>query len=184
MLERSPVTLKTSRLRLRPLQMNDAAEISRLAGQREIADTTISIPHPYPVYWVEEWIRSISADIDAQQAAHWAIDFARTGELAGAIGLRDIDTEHSLAEITFWIAVQWWGKGIGTEATHAVLKYAFEALQLNRIYAYHMVRNPASGRLLEKCGFRQEGILRQRVRKWGVYEDVIIRAILQKDWQV
>lgn len=183
MLERSPVTLKTSRLRLRPLQINDAAEISRLAGQREIADTTISIPHPYPIYWVEEWIRSVSADIDAQLAAHWAIDFASNGELTGAIGLRDIDVEHSLAEITFWIAVNWWGKGIGTEAAHVVLKYAFEELQLNRIYAYHMVRNPASGRLLEKCGFRQEGILRQRVQKWGVYEDVVIRAILQKDWQ-
>jgi RimJ/RimL family protein N-acetyltransferase len=55
-------------------------------------------------------------------------------------------------------------------------------MDLNRVYAHHMLRNPSSGRVLEKAGFQHEGILRQRVRKWGVYEDVAILAILKADW--
>ena len=65
----------------------------------------------------------------------------------------------------------------------AVVRYVFESLGLNRLYAYHMVRNPASGRVLEKNGFKQEGLLRQRVRKWGRFEDVAQWAILRQEWQ-
>jgi len=64
-----------------------------------------------------------------------------------------------------------------------VLRFAFEDLGLNRLCAYHMVRNPASGKVLQKNGFVQEGLLRQRVRKWGVFEDVALLAILRRDWQ-
>jgi len=60
--------------------------------------------------------------------------------------------------------------------------YGFEVLGLNRLYAYHMTRNPASRRVLEKNGFRKEGVLRQRVRKWGKFEDVALWAFLREDW--
>ncbi len=70
-----------------------------------------------------------------------------------------------------------------TEAGRAAVKYAFDKLNLNRICAYHMARNPASGRVLAKIGFSQEGLLRQRVRKWGVFEDVIICALLRSDFE-
>jgi RimJ/RimL family protein N-acetyltransferase len=70
-----------------------------------------------------------------------------------------------------------------SEALKPMLRFAFEDLGLNRLYAYHMVRNPASGKVLQKNGFVQEGLLRQRVRKWGVFEDVALLAILHRDWQ-
>ena len=54
-------------------------------------------------------------------------------------------------------------------------------MKLNRIHAHHMLRNPASGRVLEKIGMKQEGILRERVRKWGVFEDVAVLSILRKE---
>jgi ribosomal-protein-alanine N-acetyltransferase len=57
-----------------------------------------------------------------------------------------------------------------------------EQLGLNRIYAHHMVRNPASGRVLAKVGMKPEGLLRQRVRKWGVFEDVVLLALLREEW--
>src|SRR5208283_1719344 len=81
------------------------------------------------------------------------------------------------------IGVPFWGKGYSTEAARRVVRYAFEDLNLNRVYAHHMVRNPASGRVLEKIGMKREGLLRQRVRKWGVFEDVVWLAILQDDWR-
>ena len=70
-----------------------------------------------------------------------------------------------------------------SEALQAAVRYGFEGLGLNRLYAYHMVRNPASGRVLEKNRFVQEGLLRQRVRKWGRFEDVALWAILRREWR-
>jgi RimJ/RimL family protein N-acetyltransferase len=104
------------------------------------------------------------------------------GSLVGTIGLRDIDAEHSQAELGFWVAVECWGQGYATEAARAVVGFGFGQLGLNRIYAHHMVRNPASGRVLTKVGMKQEGLLRQRVRKWGVFEDVVPMAMLREEW--
>jgi [ribosomal protein S5]-alanine N-acetyltransferase len=107
----------------------------------------------------------------------------RLGEsLVGTIGLRDIDVEHSQAELGFWVAVECWGQGYATEASRAVVGFGFGQLGLNRIYAHHMVRNPASGRVLTKVGMKQEGLLRQRVRKWGVFENVVPLATLREEW--
>jgi RimJ/RimL family protein N-acetyltransferase len=63
-----------------------------------------------------------------------------------------------------------------------MLRFGFKELNLNRIYAHHMVRNPASGRVLAKTGMNREGLLRQRVRKWDVFEDVVLLACLREDW--
>ena len=62
------------------------------------------------------------------------------------------------------------------------MRHGFEQLQLNRILAFHMVRNPASGRVLEKIGMKQEGLLRQCVRKWNRFEDMVLMAVLHEDW--
>ena len=175
-------TLETERLLLRPLMQDDAPAIARLAGRREIADTTISIPHPYSEAQARQWIAE-TADLFAKgKSAVFGIQLKSGGNLAGGIGLRDIDTEHSLAELGFWVAVEYWGQGYATEAARAVVGFAFEQLGLNRIHAHHMVRNPASGRALAKLGMKVEGLLRQRVRKWGVFEDVVLMAILQQEW--
>ncbi len=64
-----------------------------------------------------------------------------------------------------------------------MIRFGFEELGRNRIYAHHMVRNPASGHVLEKSGMQREGLLRQRVCKWGKFEDVGILAILRTDWE-
>jgi ribosomal-protein-alanine N-acetyltransferase len=82
----------------------------------------------------------------------------------------------------FWIGVDWWGQGYASEAARAAVRFAFKELNLNRVYAHYMTRNPASGRVLEKIGMKREGLLRQRVRKWGVFEDVVILAMLRDDW--
>ncbi len=170
--------LETERLILRALTPDDAPTVARLAGRREIAHTTISIPHPYSEAQAQEWITSHTG---AEKEIVFGITTSDAGRLIGAVGLREIDTEHSQAEMGFWIEVESWGKGYATEAARAVLGLAFERLKLNRVYAHHMVRNPASGRVLEKVGMQREGLLRQRVRKWGVFEDVVLLAILRDD---
>jgi RimJ/RimL family protein N-acetyltransferase len=174
--------LETERLLLRPLTLDDAASVARLAGSREIAHTTTTIPHPYSEEQARVWIAAHTGQSDAGKAMVFGVVTREDAQLIGAVGLREIDSEHSQAEMGFWIGVQSWGKGYATEAARRVVRYAFEESKLNRVYAHHMVRNPASGRVLEKVGMKREGLLRQRVRKWGVFEDVVLLAILHDDW--
>jgi RimJ/RimL family protein N-acetyltransferase len=175
-------TLETERLLLRPLTLDDAATVARLAGSREIADTTVSVPHPYSEEQARAWIAAVTGKSGAGKAVVFGVVTREDARLIGAVGLREIDVEHSQAEMGFWVGVQSWGRGYATEAARRVVRYAFEELKLNRVYAHHMVRNPASGRVVEKLGMKREGLLRQRVRKWGVFEDVVLLAILHDDW--
>jgi ribosomal-protein-alanine N-acetyltransferase len=174
--------LETERLLLRQLIPQDAPAVAQLAGRREIADTTISIPHPYSERQAWEWIMRCADLYNGGKSLVFGLQLKREGQLVGTIGLRDIESEHCEAELGFWIGVQYWRQGYATEAARAAVAFGFKQLGLNRIYAYHMVRNPASGRVLAKVGMRPEGRLRQRVRKWGVFEDVILMAALRQEW--
>jgi RimJ/RimL family protein N-acetyltransferase len=175
--------LETTRLRLRPLELFDTSAIQKTASAREIADTMISLPHPYPAGEAERYVARQQAEREAGRSATFAIEQKAEGSFCGLVEVRDIDREHSQGELSFWLAVESWGKGYMSEVVQAVVRYTFENLGLNRLFAYHMLRNPTSGRVLEKNGFKQEGLLRQRVQKWGHFEDVVLWAILRQEWQ-
>ena len=125
-------TIATARLILRPWDNGDAEALQRLAGRREIADTMISVPHPFTQEYAEKWIASHAEASARGEALHFAITLASTGSLVGAVELRAIDAEHSHAEMSCWVGVEWWGQGFATEATRAVLCRGFEQLSLNR----------------------------------------------------
>lgn len=173
--------LRTSRLALGRFFPEDAADLQRLAGDRAIADTTLSIPHPYTLDHALAWIGTQRREAVRRRSTNFAVRLSSGASLVGSVGLRDIDPEHLQAELGFWIGREWWGNGYATEAAREVVRFGFEELGLNRIYAHHMVRNPAAGQVLQRIGMQQEGVLRERVRKWGVYEDVVMYAILRAD---
>jgi [ribosomal protein S5]-alanine N-acetyltransferase len=174
-------TLRTARLVLGAFEPDDAAELQRLAGDREIADTTVAIPHPYDMDHALAWIGNQRKESARGRAANFAIRLSAGSPVIGSVGLRDIDPEHLQAELGFWIGREWWGHGYAREAAAAVIRFGFETLGLNRICAHHMLRNPASGKVLQHVGMLREGVLRQRVRKWGIHEDVVLYAILRDD---
>jgi [ribosomal protein S5]-alanine N-acetyltransferase len=177
------LTLETDRLLLRLLDRADIKSIQDAASDRSVADTTISIPHPYPDGEAERYVLRKIADFEAGHSVSFAIESRSNKVFYGVIEIRDIDREHSQGELSFWLAVEAWGKGYTSEALKPILRFGFEDLELNRLYAYHMVRNPASGKVLQKNGLLQEGVLRQRICKWRVFEDVKLWAILRTDWQ-
>ena len=98
----------------------------------------------------------------------------------GAIGL-EIERQQNLAELGYWVSEAQWGKGICTEAARAIIDYGFAELQLKKIYANHLARNPASGRVMEKAGMEQEGYFKSHFLKWGVYEDVVFYGIVSAE---
>ena len=173
--------LETERLLLRPLLLADAPEVQRLVGDRDIASTTINIPHPYENGMAEQFIKAQEQKFKQGESVDFAIVQREQGLLIGSIGLR-LASEHDRAEIGYWIGKPYWNEGYCTEAARAVLKYGFELAGLNRIHATHFSRNPASGRVMQKIGMKHEGCLRQHVRKWGNYEDFETYAILQSEY--
>ncbi len=174
-------TLEAGRVVLRPFNHCDAPAVQRLAGDREIASTTLLIPHPYEDGLAESWIASHEAAFAAGTMITFAVTLRETGELLGAISLT-VQRSDERAEMGYWIGKPFWGKGYGTEAATAVLRFAFEELSLNRVYAHHMTRNPSSGRIMQKLGMAQEGLLRQHQMKWDVLEDLAIYGILKSEW--
>jgi [ribosomal protein S5]-alanine N-acetyltransferase len=173
--------LKTERLLLRPFTLADAPDVLRLAGDRDIASTTLNIPHPYEPGMAEAWISTHPDAFDRGETVTFALARRADKTLIGAIGLR-LEPEHRLAELGYWVGKPYWNQGFATEAARAVIGYGFEELGLNRIYASHLARNPASGRVMQKAGLVYEGRLRQRILKWGVFEDLEIYAILRSDY--
>jgi RimJ/RimL family protein N-acetyltransferase len=175
------VILETRRLVLRPLAAQDAAEVQVLAERREVAEMLISVPYPWPRWKVEQWIAAHEMAFAEGRSVVFGSRLKQDGKLIGVVGVREIDINHSQAEVGFWVGVQWWGRGYATEGLGAVLQFGFEHMRLNRMYGYHLVRNSASGRVMEKSGMRREGLLRQRVKKGDIFEDVIVSAIVASD---
>ena len=174
--------LETLRLSLRPFTLDDAPTVQKLAGRVEIADTTLNIPHPYRDGVAEAWILSHKQLFRLGALSNFAIVLRATSELIGAVGLR-IEPSHSRAELGYWIGVPYWNHGYCTEAARAVVEYGFKVLQLNRIHASHLRRNPASGRVMAKLGMSYEGRLRQHVLKSDAFEDLEKYAILRNDYR-
>ena len=175
-------TLRTPRLVLRPLAANDAPTVQLLAGDRRVAEMTANIPHPYPDGAAEAWIASHGPAWAAGTGATWAIALAGTDELVGAVGLV-IDAQSAKASLGYWIGLPFWGRGYATEAAQEAVRFAFEVVDLNRVEATHLVRNPASGRVMEKLGMVPEGVFRQAARRWGRLEDIAQRAVLRHEWE-
>lgn len=175
-------TLATERLTLRPFRDDDAATVERIAGDRRIAETTATIPHPYPKGAAAEWIATHEASWHLGKGLVLAMSDRESGRLVGAIGLT-LQSEHKSAEMGYWIGHRDWNRGYCTEAARAIVDYGFGTLDLHRIYAHHFARNVASGRVLEKVGMRHEGVLRDAFLKWGRFEDIRQLSILRDEWE-
>ncbi|MFH1699776.1 MAG: GNAT family N-acetyltransferase [Candidatus Zixiibacteriota bacterium] len=175
--------LHTERIILRPFELSDAGVVQRLAGEFEIADTTILIPHPYEDGMAEEWISTHQPQFEAGEIANFAITLIESGDLIGAIGLV-INQRHNHAEMGYWIGKPYWSKGYCTEAARAILEFGFTELSLHRIHAHYMTRNIASGKIMEKLGMTREGLMRQHIKKWDKFEDIILYGILKSDWEL
>ncbi|MHA6288077.1 GNAT family N-acetyltransferase [Maricaulis sp. CAU 1757] len=146
--------LETERLTLRLPELDDAAELARHLGDYDIARMTARVPHPYPALAAELWVLANRAAwrADGNQSL---LVFDAEG-LAGGGGVFR-RTPQSEWEIGYWVAKRCWGRGYATELGQALIGLAREQLGANRIIAGHNEDNPASGRVLEKLGFRYTG---------------------------
>lgn len=154
------VVLETERLVLRRPTLADVKAMARLANDRRVAQNTSRLPHPYTVSDAETFVEFI-----AQQPRDTSFAITCKGDLLGVIGI-DLG-KPDVPEIGYWLGVPHWGRGYATEAARAVIDYAFEEFGGTELRAGARVVNPASRRVLEKCGFQWTGVELRRVRSLG-----------------
>jgi RimJ/RimL family protein N-acetyltransferase len=155
--EASIPVLETKRLTLRAPCLEDAKTVAMLANDRRIAENTARIPHPYKLSDAESFIAAANAN---EGDALFLITL-RDRTVIGASG---ITTLADQPELGYWLGVPYWGKGYATEALHALIDYAFTDLGHAALAAGARVTNPASRRVLEKCGFQWTGVGLYRIR--------------------
>jgi RimJ/RimL family protein N-acetyltransferase len=148
-------------------------------NDRDIYDRTLRIPFPYTPNDADEWLTLVARTTRQQGCPmHWAIRSV-DGALMGGCGFDGFQVGKShRAEIGYWLAKPFWGRGIMTAVVRRLCQHAFEQLGLVKVTAHVFLHNPASARVLEKCGFQQEGILRKHFLKDGKFIDARLFALL------
>ncbi len=172
--------LRTARFRLRRILPADIGAVFRgLSDPAVIAHYGVSYETLEATQRQMDWFEDIFA---AGTGAWWAISDPTPGApLIGACGLNDIHAEHRRGELGYWLLPEHWGRGIATECVGAMLEHAYGAMGLHRVAAEVDVENHTSRRLLDRLGFRLEGIRRDYERKHGSFIDLMIYARLATD---
>lgn len=159
---------------LRPWRAADADDLANNANNIHIARyMTNGFPHPYTRADAEKFIAMVSAH---QPVQVFCIEI--DGRASGGIGLfpqQDIMCKN--AELGYWLAEPFWGKGIITRAIQQMVDYGFRTWDINRIYARPFGSNTGSQKALEKAGFSLEARFEKTVFKMGEYEDELVYAI-------
>jgi len=155
--EASIPVLETKRLAMRAPRLEDAKTVAALANDRRIAENVARIPHPYKLADAKSFVSG------ANKSDGEAV-FLITLRDETVIGACGIMLQEQTPELGYWLGVPYWGKGYATEALHAVIDYAFTDLNHESLQAGARVTNPASRRVLEKCGFQWTGVGLYRIR--------------------
>lgn len=140
----------TERLILRPYYLTDAEAVCKLAGNINVAKTTLNIPHPYSQDMAQEWISTHQERWLSGQGAIFAVIDNQFQTLVGTVSLVEINGAQ--AEIGYWFGEPYWNCGFCTEATGALITFSRDNLVISHFTAEHLASNPASGRVLEKVG--------------------------------
>lgn len=175
-------TLPTARLRLRPFAASDADDLFALQSDAQVLR-----------YWdAPPWTDRARADrfiatcgqlAEDGTGARVVLERASDGAFLGWCHLTGWNPDHRSAGTGYCLARDAWGQGYATEAARAVLTWAFETLDLNRVQAETDTRNLASARVLEKLGFVREGTLRQDCIVDGDVSDSWVYGLLRRDWE-
>lgn len=173
--------LTTNRLTLRPMTMEDAADLFAVFSDPVVVR-----------YWSAEPWTAISFAQDAiahalegyreQSEVRFGVELAETGALIGTVNLHHIFPRNRRCELGYAFGSSHWGKGYATEALEAALDYGFHELHLNRVEADIDPRNAASAAVLERMGFRKEGYMPERWFVHGEMADTINYGLLRSYW--
>jgi RimJ/RimL family protein N-acetyltransferase len=158
--EARPFVLETERLLLRRPTLADVKAIAHLANDLRVSINLRRVPHPYSQDHAVEFVRSLADEI---RNTVFLIECE-----SAAIGVVGVDwREPDAPELGYWLGVDHWGKGFGTEAARAVIDFTFEEFEVEHLCSGARVTNPSSRNILEKCGFQWSGVELHRFEALG-----------------
>lgn len=162
-------------IELRLLQLADGPRLAMLADNPRLAEQMRdAFPHPYTQMDAINFIEQV-----ASNPRNLVRAITYQGELCGCIGLHgQSDVYQKSAELGYWVGQDYWGQGIASAAVGLILDLGWKTLDLHRIYAGVFSTNPASMRVLEKNGFKKEGLAHNAIYKNGAFYDEHRYAIL------
>ena len=164
--------LTTDRLILSALSYKDIPKIIEYAGNEKVAETTLNIPHPYEEKDAIFWINKAHQGFKAKTQYTFGVRLRSTAEFIGGIGLI-VNHRFNRSELGYWIAENFWNKGYATEAAGVLLDFGFQELKLQKIFATHLLENPASGKVMIKNGMIKEAELKDHTKKGEIYRSLI-----------
>jgi len=173
-------TLETSRLILRPWTMDDAEALFEYAKHPDVGPHAGWKPHES----IEESMEVLEEILLPVEA--WAVIHKETGEIIGNVALEPdrIRPDVLSKELGYGLKHDWWGKGIITEASKEVIRYGFEELGLEIIAIHTSLVNKRSQRVIEKCGFKYEGLLRYARRTYmGDLRSSYVYSLTKEEWE-
>lgn len=162
--------------KLRKFKKGDEISLQKNINDKEISGNTMYIKYPYKLKDAKDWVNYNLKLLKQKNPSQINFVIDIEGEVAGSIGLSSIKKEHKKAEVGYWLAREYWNKGIITKALKEITEFGFKRLKLNRIYAYVFPHNKASARALEKAGFKFEGRLIKNSIKNGKSTDDLLFA--------
>lgn len=180
------VTLETSRLILRRFESADREPMFENCWRHESVTqwtsyapmTCLADVQNSAEMFTEKWLR-----YDNPKRYSWAIVEKQTGQVIGRMFGMNPDDEIGQVDLAYEMGPDWWNRGLMTEAVEATLRFFLEEVGLNRVFAYHAPENPASGRVMQKCGMVYEGTLRQAGKcNYGII-DVVCYSMLASDYK-
>lgn len=179
-MERLP-EIETERLVLKELMAADIPLIVQYAANRNISSYTLNLPFPYAEKDAIYWINMANQGLKSKTHLIFAIRLKNQDAFIGGIGMK-IEPHFFRADIGYWLAEPFWNNGYTTEALGAVIRYGFNELKLNKITASHFDKNPASGKVMAKCGMKKEGVLKEHIYKDAVFHDLVLYGLTKSDF--
>lgn len=180
-LEEIPV-LETKRLILRKITYDDVDDIFKYASNPIVAKFVVWNSHTSQKD-SENFVKISEEQFHNRLSIIWGIELKETKKLIGSIDLRGWQSEHNCGEMGYAISEKYWNKGLVTEAMKEVIRFGFECLGLSRMEAHCEEENIGSWRVMEKCGLKYEGTLREKVLIKEKYCSMKVYSILKKEWE-
>lgn len=174
--------LETERLILRPFEEGDAPALMQIMNDPKVTANLLISPC-FSEDNIAEWIRNRIDGIEKREGYALGMVLKETGGLIGTCSLIKVSWEHMHAELVYYLAKEFWGKGYMTEAAAKMIQFGFEELGLERISVGCFARNEASARIIEKLGFTFEGLARHAYLKDGEFLDELRFGMLRSEFK-
>ena len=174
-------TLTTQRLVLRPFEKTEIDDVLAYANDPEWVEYLVNIPHPFTRADAETFVARFSDPAGWDNLPMFAVTL--DGTVIGEVYLNALDRDNERAELGYSLSRKYRGRGLATEATTAVVDWAFRTQHLHRIYATCDPRNRHSIRVLEKLGMHREGLLSHHLKWKDEYRDVAYYGLLRSEWE-